>query len=68
MKKHSHYQYEITNYTDSLDPDTNLKWIYKIYQQNELIKDSDEWYISESDAELNAQHYIDCYLENGECP
>lgn len=62
---------EIKNYTDSLDPASQLKWYYIIdYGVNYLGEkeeiESDEWYESEDEAELAAEEYISSKLENGE--
>tara|TARA_R110000868_G_C10972576_1_gene770464 strand:- start:1528 stop:1725 length:198 start_codon:yes stop_codon:yes gene_type:complete len=64
MKKFSYYQYRVF---ESTGKDWS-GWVYEIYSQDkvpELIRESDEWFDSQTQAGLAAIGHISL-LENGE--
>lgn len=68
MKRYSCYNYKVFYNTGSLSEHEHWKgWVYEIYDPstNELIRESDEWFDTEAEAEFAAIGHISL-LENGE--
>lgn len=62
-KKYSYYEYEIYQ-----DIDCPAHWLYRIYDtnyKNDILRESDEWYDTETEAGFAAIGHINL-LENGE--